>query len=89
MSGRYYDPTTGTFLSRDPLNAVTRSAYGYVYGNPLNAVDPSGLCNLGPVRIGFMSNEDVSCRGAGVAQSGQVAANTFTGINSIALAYGI
>lgn len=37
MSGRYYDPTTGTFLSRDPLNAVTRSAYGYVYGNPLNS----------------------------------------------------
>jgi hypothetical protein len=45
--GRHYDPTTGTFLSRDPLNAVTRSAYGYVYGNPLNGRDPSGLDTAG------------------------------------------
>lgn len=29
--------------SRDPLNALTRSAYGYVYNNPLNNSDPSGL----------------------------------------------
>jgi RHS repeat-associated protein len=41
---RFYDPTTGQFLTRDPINAITRSAYGYVYGNPLNMVDPSGLC---------------------------------------------
>jgi uncharacterized protein RhaS with RHS repeats len=40
---RYYDPATGQFLSRDPLVSLTRSAYGYVYGNPLNATDPSGL----------------------------------------------
>jgi hypothetical protein len=39
----FYDPATGQFLTRDPLNALTRSAYGYVGGNPLNRVDPSGL----------------------------------------------
>ncbi|MBI2705676.1 MAG: hypothetical protein HYX32_10365 [Actinobacteria bacterium] len=39
----YYDPTTGQFLTRDPISALTRSAYGYVGGNPLNGVDPSGL----------------------------------------------
>ncbi len=43
---RFYDPTTGTFLSRDPLQAVTRSPYGYVYGNPLNDLDPLGMCGL-------------------------------------------
>ena len=43
LRARYYDPTTGQFLSRDPLNAMTRSPYGYVYGDPLNRVDPSGL----------------------------------------------
>jgi hypothetical protein len=32
-------------LTRDPLNATTRSAYGYTGGNPLNHVDPSGLCS--------------------------------------------
>ncbi len=41
---RFYDPTTGTFLTRDPIEAVTRSPYGYTGGNPLNATDPSGLC---------------------------------------------
>jgi uncharacterized protein RhaS with RHS repeats len=40
---RYYDPTTGQFLTRDPAVAATREAYGYVYGNPLNYTDPSGL----------------------------------------------
>ncbi len=43
LRARYYDPTTGQFLTRDPIEAITRSAYGYVYGNPLNATDPSGL----------------------------------------------
>jgi hypothetical protein len=31
------------FLSRDPLEATTRSAYGYVNGDPLNLTDPTGL----------------------------------------------
>jgi RHS repeat-associated protein len=48
--GRYYDPATGQFLTRDPLDATTRSAYGYVADNPLNAVDPLGLC--GPLPAG-------------------------------------
>lgn len=44
---RFYDPTTGSFTSRDPANATTRSAYGYVGNSPLNATDPSGMC-VGP-----------------------------------------
>jgi RHS repeat-associated protein len=43
LRARYYDPTTAQFLTRDPLGAITRSAYSYVYGDPLNAIDPSGL----------------------------------------------
>jgi len=43
LRARYYDPATGQFLSRDPLVALTGSAYGYVAGNPLNGADPSGL----------------------------------------------
>ncbi len=39
----FYDPTTSQFLSRDPLEALTRSPYGYVDGNPLDATDPAGL----------------------------------------------
>jgi RHS repeat-associated protein len=44
LRARYYDPATGQFISRDPLEAVTGEAYGYVSGNPLNATDPTGLC---------------------------------------------
>jgi len=44
---RFYDPTTGQFLSRDPLEAITRSAYGYAYDNPVNLTDPTGLCSCG------------------------------------------
>jgi RHS repeat-associated protein len=43
LRARYYDPTTGQFLTRDPITPLTRSPYGYVYGNPLNNSDPSGL----------------------------------------------
>ena len=47
LRARYYDPATGQFMSRDPLTATTRSPYGYVGGNPLNATDPLGLFCVG------------------------------------------
>jgi RHS repeat-associated protein len=43
LRARYYDPSTGQFVSQDPAVATTRGPYGYVRGNPLNAVDPTGL----------------------------------------------
>ncbi len=43
LRARYYDPATAHFLTRDPLEALTRSAYGYAGSSPLNASDPSGL----------------------------------------------
>jgi RHS repeat-associated protein len=39
LRARYYDPEIGRFLSGDPLGG----GYGYAGGNPVNAVDPSGL----------------------------------------------
>jgi len=44
---RYYDPATAQFLTRDPLVALTGSAYGYVGDNPLNGTDPTGLNDCG------------------------------------------
>jgi len=52
LRARYYDPATTQFISRDPLVALTRSPYGYVAGNPLNATDPSGLDPWGNDQIG-------------------------------------
>lgn len=67
---RYYDPTTGQFLSRDPLVAITGSAYGYVNDNPLNGTDPMGLFCL----LGHVHGSHGPCRGTNVSTDLKVAA---------------
>ncbi|HEY4871714.1 MAG TPA: LamG-like jellyroll fold domain-containing protein [Candidatus Dormibacteraeota bacterium] len=44
LRARYYDASTGQFLSRDTVVSTTRQPYSYVADNPLNAADPSGNC---------------------------------------------
>ncbi len=46
LRARYYDAATGRFASRDPLPLAQR--YAYVGGNPVNLVDPTGLCHIIP-----------------------------------------
>jgi RHS repeat-associated protein len=48
LRARVYDPSTAQFLSRDPLSAITGEVYGYAGSDPMNRVDPTGLCNLNP-----------------------------------------
>ena len=51
FGARYYASTTGRFLSPDPsslnyahfTNPQSLNLYGYVYGNPISSVDPTGL----------------------------------------------
>jgi RHS repeat-associated protein len=45
LRARYYDPTTGQFVTCDPIVAKTRQPYAYAGGAPLNLSDPSGLCD--------------------------------------------
>jgi RHS repeat-associated protein len=47
LRNRVYDPTTAQFLTVDPLEQLTRAPYNYVEDNPVNAVDPTGLCGAG------------------------------------------
>ncbi len=42
---RYYDPKTGRYLQPDPAGDGL-NPYPYVGGNPVNAIDPLGLCAL-------------------------------------------
>ena len=47
MRARYYDPSTGRFISRDPLNGSltnpqSQNPYAYSLNNPINYSDPSG-----------------------------------------------
>jgi RHS repeat-associated protein len=44
LTNRYYDPSTGRFLTRDPIGyAGGVNLYSYVTNNPANYADPSGL----------------------------------------------
>jgi RHS repeat-associated protein len=42
LRARYYDPETGRFLARDPMEFNQR--YAYAGNNPVAYTDPSGLC---------------------------------------------
>jgi RHS repeat-associated protein len=43
LLARYYDPSTGQFLSADPLLKQTLQPYAYANGNPVDNTDPSGM----------------------------------------------
>ncbi len=47
LRARYYDPTIGRFISKDPLKGYltipqTQNPYAYALNNPVNLSDPSG-----------------------------------------------
>lgn len=44
LRARYYDPATAQFLTRDPIESLTRQPYSYADDNPVNETDPLGLC---------------------------------------------
>ncbi|MGW7002512.1 polymorphic toxin-type HINT domain-containing protein [Streptomyces sp. NPDC054933] len=64
IGARQYDPTTGRFISLDPLFEATSpqqlNGYSYAGANPLTHTDPTGLANA-PVQC---SPDDPSCSAA-------------------------
>lgn len=57
LRARYYDPTIGRFLSRDPVAGFTANTqnlnqYTYCYNNPVGLTDPSGRIVWLPVIVG-------------------------------------
>ncbi len=45
---RFYDPTTGRYISADPIGLSGGiNLYGYVNGDPVNWIDPEGLDSPG------------------------------------------
>jgi RHS repeat-associated protein len=46
LQARWYDPTTGQFLSVDPDVSATRAPYNYASDDPLDRSDPSGLSSV-------------------------------------------
>jgi RHS repeat-associated protein len=43
-NARYYDPSSQSFLTVDPLLDATLDPYGYAQDNPVNLADPNGDC---------------------------------------------
>ena len=83
MRARYYDPSTGQFISRDPLEELTRQPYSYVNDNPLNGTDPTGL-SCGLTDPGGCINDAVG----GVVSAGGAVAG-FVASNAVPIAEGI
>jgi RHS repeat-associated protein len=46
MRARWYEAQTGSFTTVDPIVVTTDQPYAFVMGDPVNASDPTGLCNL-------------------------------------------
>jgi RHS repeat-associated protein len=45
LGARYYEPTSGRFLSADPMGqAASPSLYDFAGGDPVNYFDPTGRC---------------------------------------------
>jgi RHS repeat-associated protein len=45
---RYYDPSSGRFLQRDPIGILGgRNVYAYVGNSPTDSIDPEGLWTIG------------------------------------------
>ncbi len=71
LRARYYDPTVGRFISRDPVrgtldNPITQDPYIYGASNPTTYTDPSGEIVWDVIDVGFFVlslNEFNDCPG--------------------------
>lgn len=66
---RYYDPATGQFLTRDPLEQVTGQPYTYATDDPLNLADPSGQDAI-PIPLELCAEDPVVALGCAGAAAG-------------------
>ena len=80
LGHRYYDPTIGRFLTRDPAKHGT-NWYGYCGNNPVTNSDPSGLCFSCARNAGALVDEPLigATIGGGSATMGGSAAGASTG----------
>ena len=87
LRARYYDPATGTFLSRDPMALVpswTGSPNGYAHFNPASRSDPSGLDSPWPSGWGIPHPCDIGAVNRMVCDRGaELAKNLADAVSSL------
>ena len=70
---RYYEPTSGRFVSADPMGqAASPSLYDYAHGDPVNFLDPTGRIFGTPLTL----SEYVSSIGSGFHEGIMVISDT-------------
>lgn len=55
MGVRFYDPTTGHFLSTDSVPGGSANAYDYVYQDPIKKFDLDGGASSAGATAGYTS----------------------------------
>jgi RHS repeat-associated protein len=83
---RYYDPTTGVFVSVDPLVDETGQTYSYANDDPTGAVDPDGLdCGIFSFACATYDATAGAVKGAGhYVATHKVAAGIVLGVIGVA-----
>jgi RHS repeat-associated protein len=84
LRARYYDPSTGQFLTLDPLVSLTGQPYEFGGDNPVNTLDPSGLSWYNPAT--WMSEQSWESLGKGAAIVGLGAAGVAVCMASVVCA---
>jgi RHS repeat-associated protein len=93
LRARYYDPTTGQFLTVDPALTATGGRYDFVANDPLNRADPLGLFSwshafkvaglvAGGVAVAAAGCALTLCTADVVVAAGGIAAITSTAIDT-------
>jgi RHS repeat-associated protein len=82
FGARDYDPATGRWISRDPIdfNGGDTNLYGYVLGDPINFIDPTGLW-----RVSFPFQDAVDMVGDAVGGMGDHLGGAANAIGNSAL----
>jgi RHS repeat-associated protein len=65
LRARVYDPQTAQFLTRDPIEAISRAPYGYAKSNPTSNQDNTGLLfgGIGAAIGGFLEEHETVLTG--------------------------
>lgn len=86
LNARYYDPATGQFITRDPVEMATRQPYSYAGGGPVNSNDPTGLACAGPFGSLCAFGDAITHAGSTLLNEGRGILNTATVGGSEAIA---